>query len=110
MTEMKDEILVDHNHDGLDRRGFLKCMAWAGTGALCVMRGGVLNSYSMSRISEIGALDMTGDLSFVQISDSHMGFNKPANPDVAGTLKVAVHKISRLLQATECRLSRGQRC
>src|SRR2546423_1161512 len=33
----------DHNNDGLDRRGFLKCMAWAGTGALCVMHGDVLN-------------------------------------------------------------------
>ena len=107
MTEMKDEILVDHNHDGLDRRGFLKCMAWAGTGALCVMRGGVLNSYSMSRISEMGALDMTGDLSFVQISDSHMGFNKPANPDVAGTLKVAVDKINGLLKAPEFMLHTG---
>ncbi len=32
----KDEILHDHNHDGIDRRGFLRCMAWAGTGALCV--------------------------------------------------------------------------
>ena len=42
----KDEILHDHNHDGIDRRGFLKCMAWAGTGALCVMQGGVLRSYA----------------------------------------------------------------
>ena len=44
----KDQILHDHNNDGVDRRGFLKCMAWAGTGALCVMQGGVLRSYSMS--------------------------------------------------------------
>ena len=36
----KGELLIDHNHDGIDRRGFLKCMAWAGTGALCVMEGG----------------------------------------------------------------------
>ena len=85
----KDELLNDHNHDGVDRRGFLKCMAWAGTGAFCVMKGGVLNSYSLSRVSEISTADMMGELSFVQISDSHMGFNKPANPDVAGTLKAA---------------------
>jgi len=32
----------DHNNDGIDRRGFLKCMAWAGTGALCVIEGGVI--------------------------------------------------------------------
>ena len=50
----KDELLNDHNHDGIDRRGFLKCMAWAGTGALCVMQGGVLKSYSLSRMSELG--------------------------------------------------------
>jgi Icc protein len=92
----KDEILHDHNHDGIDRRGFLKCMAWAGTGALCVINGGVLKSYSLSRLSEIGDKEAQGELSFVQISDSHMGFNKPANPDVAGTLKVAVDKINAL--------------
>ncbi len=43
-----DEIQFDHHHDGIDRRGFLKCMAWAGTGALCVIEGGVLKSYSLS--------------------------------------------------------------
>ena len=47
-SEVNDEILHDHNHDGIDRRGFLKCMAWAGTGAFCVIKGGVLNSYSLS--------------------------------------------------------------
>jgi hypothetical protein len=36
----KDEILHDHNNDGIDRRGFLKCTAWAGTGAPCVMFAG----------------------------------------------------------------------
>jgi Icc protein len=92
----KDEILHDHNHDGIDRRGFLKCMAWAGTGALCVINGGVLKSYSLSRLSEIDHKEARGELSFVQISDSHMGFNKPANPDVVGTLKAAVDKINAL--------------
>ena len=85
----------DHNNDGIDRRGFLKCMAWAGTGALCVMEGGILKSYSLSRLGEISAKETAGELSFVQISDSHMGFNKPANPDVAGTLKSAVEKIEK---------------
>ncbi len=95
--KVNDEILHDHNNDGIDRRGFLKCMAWAGTGTLCVMQGGVLKSYSLSRISDLGAAAATtGELSFVQISDSHMGFNKPANPDVAGTLKAAVDKINAL--------------
>src|ERR1700690_420724 len=92
----KDEILHDHNHDGIDRRGFLKCMAWAGTGALCVMQGGVLKSYSLSQLPQIGGKAAKGELSFVQISDSHMGFNKAANPDVVGTLKAAVDKINGL--------------
>ncbi len=92
----KDEILHDHNHDGIDRRGFLKCMAWAGTGAFCVMQGGVLKSYSLSGLAGRSAKEMKGELSFVQISDSHMGFNKPANTDVAGTLKAAIDKINAL--------------
>src|SRR5499425_878343 len=103
----KDEILHDHNHDGIDRRGFLKCMAWAGTGALCVIQGGVLKSYSLSRSSEIGEHAAKGELSFVQISDSHMGFNKPANPDVVGTLKAAVDKINALPHQPEFILHTG---
>jgi 3',5'-cyclic-AMP phosphodiesterase len=103
----KDEILHDHNRDGIDRRGFLKCMAWAGTGALCVMQGGVLKSYSMSRANEWNAAKMAGGLSFAQISDSHMGFNKAANPDVAATLKAAVDKINALSVPPEFLLHTG---
>ena len=94
--QAKDEILHDHNHDGIDRRGFLKCMAWAGTGAFCVMQGGVLKSYSLSGLSGLTGKQTQGELSFVQISDSHMGFNKPANTDVAATLKAAINKINAL--------------
>jgi 3',5'-cyclic AMP phosphodiesterase CpdA len=102
-----DLLLVDHNHDGVDRRGFLKCMAWAGTGALCVMQGGVLKSFSLSRPSEIDPAAAVGELRFVQISDSHMGFNKPANPDVTATLKVAVDKIRALPSVPEFLLHTG---
>jgi Icc protein len=103
----KDEILYDHNHDGIDRRGFLKCMAWAGTGTFCVIKGGVLNSYGLSRIAEMDPADMKGELSFAQISDSHMGFNKPANTDVVGTLKAAVDKINALKMQPEFLLHTG---
>ena len=93
----RDELVREHdhshNHDGVDRRGFLKCMAWAGTGALCVMQGGVLTSYSLG---ETAKKKMNGELSFVQLSDSHMGFNKPANPDVTATLQVALDRIKAL--------------
>jgi len=106
--KIEDEILHDHNHDGVDRRGFLKCMAWAGTGALCVMQGGVLKSYSLSKLSDLDQSAVAaGELSFVQISDSHMGFNKPANPDVAGTLKAAVDKVNALEKAPEFLLHTG---
>src|SRR3984957_2416143 len=97
----------DHDHDGIDRRGFLKCMAWAGTGALCVMQGGVLKSYALGTSDAYGAKASAGELSFVQISDSHMGFNKPANPDVAGTLKAAVDKINALKVSPEFMLHTG---
>ena len=89
-----DEIVHDHNHDGIDRRGFLKCMAWAGTAALCVIEGGVLRSYALG--GKGGKHDVKGELSFVQISDSHMGFAKPANPDVTATLQAAIDKINAL--------------
>jgi Icc protein len=52
--EKKDELLHDHKHDGVDRQGFRKCVAWAGTGALCFVQGGVLKSYDLSRMSESG--------------------------------------------------------
>jgi Icc protein len=103
--ENKDVIVHDHNNDGIDRRGFLKCMAWAGTGAFCVIDGGVLKSYSMSRLPKFG--HSLGELSFVQISDSHMGFNKAANPDVVSTLKAAVDKINTLPQQPEFMLHTG---
>ena len=51
----RDEQLDDHNNDGVDRRGFLKCMAWAGTGAFFVMQGGILKSYSLSTLLKAAA-------------------------------------------------------
>src|SRR6476619_8151467 len=101
-----DERLHDHNDDGVDRRGFVKCMAWAGTGAFYVMQGGVLKSYSLSTMLPLGST-ATAELSFVQISDSHMGFNKQANPDVVGTLKAAIEKVNRLATPPEFMLHTG---
>ncbi len=80
--------------DGIDRRGFLECMAWAGTGLLCTITGGVLSSRSLADPRVKAAPQ--GDLSFVQLSDSHLGFSKPANPDVTGTLQAAIAKINAL--------------
>ena len=93
---MSDIIIHDHSDDGIDRRGFLKCMAWAGTGALFVLKGGVLTSYAMGQVGKMDTKTLKGELSFVQISDSHIGFNKPANPDVVATLNAAIAKINAL--------------
>ena len=94
MQEKTDVILHDHNHDGVDRRGFLKCMAWAGTGLVCVMQGGVLKSFAAAPGMPWGKKEKAGDLVFAQISDSHIGFNKAANPDVAATLQTAIDRIN----------------
>jgi 3',5'-cyclic-AMP phosphodiesterase len=95
---MPKKIVYDHNHDGIDRRGFLECMAWAGTGALCVLSGGVLKSYALTDPAQLTAAmdNASGGLSFVQISDSHIGFNKSANPDVSATLQAAIDKVNAL--------------
>lgn len=86
--------------DGIDRRNFLSCMAWAGTGLLWTMAGGVPTSRLFAATGAASG-DTThahagSGFSFVQISDSHIGFNKAANQDVAGTLKLAIGKINGL--------------
>jgi len=107
-------IGIDENDDGIDRAGFLKCMAWAGTGLFCLMSGGVLKTYGMSHLIDKATgglkkgIDISkGDFSFVQISDSHIGFNKPANPDVVGTLQAAIDKINAMPSAPSFILHTG---
>jgi Icc protein len=92
----EDDRTQGADEDGVDRRGFLSCMAWAGTGALWIMKGGVLESHSLGRLIGLGLKDLRADLSFVQISDSHMGFNKAANTDVVGTFRTAIDRINAL--------------
>ena len=104
---MADTILHDHSHDGVDRRGFLKCMAWAGAGAFCVLQGGVLKSFALSEVGRQSKHALKGELSFVQISDSHIGFNKAANPDVIATLQEAINKINALPTPPEFVLHTG---
>lgn len=104
---MGDIIKKNLNPDGIDRRGFLKCMAWAGTGALCVMQGGVLKSYAFGAMNKHDMSLMAADFAFAQISDSHIGFNKAANPDVTATLREAIAKLNALPQAPEFVLHTG---
>ncbi|MBV9573724.1 MAG: metallophosphoesterase [Acidobacteriales bacterium] len=92
-----DQKLRDLDHDGVDRRGFLKCMAWAGTGLVWTMAGGIPVSQTFAK-TLTKRTAQSGDFSFVQISDSHIGFNKPANPDVTATLQIAINKINAMPQ------------
>ena len=83
----------DQECGGLDRRQVLKCMIWAGTGVLWTIEGGVPKSLGIA--GEALAKD-TGGLTFLQISDSHVGFDKPANPNTIGTLEEAIGKLGAL--------------
>jgi len=101
--EKEKYIRDNENNDGIDRAGFLKCMAWAGTGVLWMMSGGVMKSFGMSQMIDKttgglkkGLIIPKSDFSFVQISDSHIGFNKAANTDVLGTLQAAIAKINAM--------------
>jgi 3',5'-cyclic AMP phosphodiesterase CpdA len=93
MTERRDEQTHDTmaiSADGIDRRGFLKCMAWAGTGLVWTFAGGVPTSRVFGETSRH---NQQSDFTFVQISDSHIGFNKAANTNVTATLQAALAKI-----------------
>jgi 3',5'-cyclic AMP phosphodiesterase CpdA len=100
---MTNRILHDHSCDGIDRRGFLECMAWAGTGVVWSISGGVLTSRLLGQDKSEDKSDFT----FVQISDSHIGFSKEPNKNVTDTLKAAVAKINELPKAPKLLLHTG---
>jgi len=82
----------DHDHNP-NRRKVLECMTWAGTGVLWTLAGGV--PASLGLIDEALAAAPKG-FTFLQISDSHMGFDKPANPNAKGTLEEAIERVRAL--------------
>jgi 3',5'-cyclic AMP phosphodiesterase CpdA len=83
--------------DRIDRRGFLECMAWTGSALVWTSTGGVLSS-RMVRPAE-AAEDTAGAFSFVQISDTHIGFKGQANSDAAATLQQLLDRINALRPA-----------
>src|SRR5574341_1195338 len=99
------QILVDPSGDGVDRRGFLECMAWVGTGLLWTVSGGILSSRRLA--SAAGEQSPRGEFSFVQISDSHIGFAADANRDVTATLRLAIDRINALQPAPAFLLHTG---
>ena len=90
---------------GVNRREVLKCMAWAGTGVLWTMSGGVASSVLAG--CSTGPLRAAGTLRFVQISDTHIGFKKAANPDPAATLRETFAHIHALPEAPDFVLHTG---
>src|SRR5580658_88537 len=87
---MSNYIDKDTSNDGIDRRGFLKCMAWAGAGLVWAMKGGILSARAF------GEAATDADFSFVQVSDSHIGFHRGVYTDVIGTFQTAVERINAL--------------
>jgi 3',5'-cyclic AMP phosphodiesterase CpdA len=79
--------------DGVNRRKVLECMTWVGAGVLWTISGGV--PHSLGLIDQAVAQEASG-LTFLQISDSHVGFDKPANPNALGTLEEAINRIIAL--------------
>lgn len=110
MSEIKGDVpqtVTETQHadkDGIDRRGFLKCMAWAGTGLVWSFAGGVPTSRLFRETRHASGQT---DFSFVQISDSHIGFNKPANVDVTATLVAALDKINGYSSVTDFLIHTG---
>ncbi|HEU5396766.1 MAG TPA: metallophosphoesterase [Verrucomicrobiae bacterium] len=101
-------ILHDHNADGLDRRGFLECMAWAGTGMLWTVSGGLLGSALLPARAGAAPTKAGADFTFAQISDSHIGFNKDGvNTDVTATLKEAIARLNALPEPPDFILHTG---
>src|SRR6478672_825297 len=96
------------NNDGIDRRGFLKCMAWVGTGVLWSVNSGILSSRAFGQTTEpASAADAMADFTFVQVSDSHIGFTKEPNKDVVGTFRQAIDRINALPQRPALALHTG---
>ena len=76
----------------MQRRAFMQCLAWAGTGLVWAARGGVLSARTLGEANAAAAADFT----FAQISDTHVGFSGDANRDALGTLKDSIDGINAL--------------
>jgi 3',5'-cyclic AMP phosphodiesterase CpdA len=85
----------------LGRRQALKCLGWAGTGALYALNGGIATSLTLDQaVAGVSSgqrqAATTATFTFLQISDTHVGFAKAANPDPVATLRETVAKIRAL--------------
>jgi 3',5'-cyclic AMP phosphodiesterase CpdA len=88
---------VSDDHSLLSRRKALKCMAYGGAGTLFALSGGVFTPIDLAAAAadKPGAARLGKPL-FVQISDTHIGFNKDANPEVNATLTQAIDLVNAM--------------
>jgi hypothetical protein len=91
----RDELLNDRNHDGIDRRGFLTCMAWAGTG--------VLNGHIHQSMQKV-----EGNVTFHTAASTAFPQPQPGKADSAGPMKVPAEQLRSLLGITDVNYVRGQ--
>ncbi|HWA61110.1 MAG TPA: metallophosphoesterase [Caulobacteraceae bacterium] len=89
--------MADEDRPDPSRRGVLKCMTWAGTGVVWGLAGGLPAGLGLAEAAARGVA--ASPFTFVQVSDSHIGFAKPANPDARATFREAVAKVRALPQA-----------
>src|SRR5437868_14974514 len=96
--------LPDSKADGADtlsslrltRRSALACLgAWSGAAIVWSMSGGIPTALGMADDPKLRDV-AKGPFTFAQISDTHLGFNKEANPDVVSTLQRAIADINGL--------------
>jgi len=79
------------------RRRALRCLAFGGAGTLFTLAGGVLTPIDLAlAVTDRKMTAASGMPLFVQISDTHIGFNKDANPDVAGTLRQTIELVNAM--------------
>jgi hypothetical protein len=98
-------------NDGIDRRNFLSCMAWVGTGLLWTIAGGIPTSKLLAATAgatkgQASPTSSGSGLSFIQISDTHIGF-KAGNQDVTATLRLALNKINKSPETLDLLLHTG---
>jgi len=94
---MKDFRHEEEGPASPDRRKALGCLAaWSGAAVVWSIAGGVPRTVGAMGTGKSAA---TSGFTFVQISDTHIGFNKPANPDVVGSLRRAIGEINALPSA-----------
>jgi len=89
------------------RRHALKCMAYGGAGTLFALSGGVFTPFDLASAADKNSAAALSKPLFVQISDSHIGFNKEANSDVAGTLRKTIELVNGMANQPELILHTG---